>query len=152
MKLGCIRNYHKGQAAIRHYANLCEPLDNIRFKLLLLSWQWERVTEYCNDASHHFIHCCWGRGHVRCEHQTLLPSPHTSLSCPENPDTCFIMNTTTTITFLTVNFSSLSLLLNNSYLNSPFSPPSGSRRRRQRGTRPSATSASRTPSRVSGDT
>ena len=76
---------------------------------LLISWQWgSHWILYCND----FL---WfpvvGRGHVRCEHQTLLPSPHTSLSCPENPDTCFIMNTTTT-------FSSLTLLLNNSYSNS----------------------------------
>ena len=33
MKLGLRRNYHKGQAALRHYANLCEPSDSLRFKL-----------------------------------------------------------------------------------------------------------------------
>ena len=33
MKLGRRRNYHKGRAALRHYANLREPLDSLRFKL-----------------------------------------------------------------------------------------------------------------------
>ena len=33
MKLGRRRNYHKGLAAIRHYANLNEPSDSLRFKL-----------------------------------------------------------------------------------------------------------------------
>ena len=36
MKLGPGRNYHKGLATIRHYANLPEPSDNFRFKLYLL--------------------------------------------------------------------------------------------------------------------
>ena len=33
MKLGRRRNYHKGRAAIRHYANLREPSDSLSFKL-----------------------------------------------------------------------------------------------------------------------
>ena len=33
MKLGRRHNYHKGRAAIRHYANQPEPSDSIRFKL-----------------------------------------------------------------------------------------------------------------------
>ena len=33
MKLGRQRNYHKGRAAIRHYANILEPSFNLRFKL-----------------------------------------------------------------------------------------------------------------------
>ena len=33
MKLVHRRNYHKGRAAIRHYANLREPSDSLRFKL-----------------------------------------------------------------------------------------------------------------------
>ena len=33
MKLGCQRNYYKGRAAIRHYANLREPSNSLRFKL-----------------------------------------------------------------------------------------------------------------------
>ena len=33
MILGRQRKYHKGQAAIRHYANLREPSFNLRFKL-----------------------------------------------------------------------------------------------------------------------
>ena len=33
MKVGRRCNYHKGRAAIRHYANLREPSDSLRFKL-----------------------------------------------------------------------------------------------------------------------
>ena len=33
VKLGPRRNYHKGRAAIRHYANLREPSDSLCFKL-----------------------------------------------------------------------------------------------------------------------
>ena len=33
MKLGRRLNYHKGRAAIRHYADLREPSDSLRFKL-----------------------------------------------------------------------------------------------------------------------
>ena len=33
MKLGRRRNYHKGRAAIRHYANQPEPSDSLPFKL-----------------------------------------------------------------------------------------------------------------------
>ena len=36
MKLGRRRNYHEGRAAIRHYANLREPSDSLRFKLYLM--------------------------------------------------------------------------------------------------------------------
>ena len=36
MKLGRHCNYHKGRGAIRHYANLREPLENPRFKLYYL--------------------------------------------------------------------------------------------------------------------
>ena len=32
MKLGPRRNYHKERAALRHYANLREPSDSLRFK------------------------------------------------------------------------------------------------------------------------
>ena len=37
VKMGRQHNYHKGQAAIRHYANLRESPDSIRFKLYQLS-------------------------------------------------------------------------------------------------------------------
>ena len=36
MKLGRCRNYHKGRAAIRHYADLREPSDTLRFKLYVI--------------------------------------------------------------------------------------------------------------------
>ena len=38
MKLGCQFNYHKGRAAIRHYANLREPLFNLSFRLYPAVW------------------------------------------------------------------------------------------------------------------
>ena len=43
VKLGRRRNYHKGQAAVRHHANLRKPSDNLRFKLVssLHSSDWQ---------------------------------------------------------------------------------------------------------------
>ena len=64
MKLGPQRNYHKGRAAIRHYAN--QPADGRGSLRLLLPWVagvWVRVGRG-EVVAHGVLGVAWGRPHL----------------------------------------------------------------------------------------